>query len=600
MTRKKIRKISALIFCVVIAITVVIIPFNAGAASGRVVPSNVDYSVDLNKSQYVYICNKNSLGSKVGTEYYMTYTVESLSNETSIYQSGVIGTNIPNYTYPYLKLEKDQGGLYNYNTTSRNNADIMMRAGNTYFMKFTITETGYKYSVAWANDDAKRSKYIEFENVMGSLKNGYTAFGLWIDAYKTGADGRLIKVRCYDKNGNDLGVSVTPSSKAEVSRAKPLSSNLKVDHKYKVTLKKGANVAISSKKPSKCSKVYMEYTVESSNSKPYQSGVAITASPKLGYPYTDGYMKYEQLGIDAKTLDNGPLLTPGAKYLIIFDSKDDSLDVTIQKSLNGKNTFVYFPQTYGKYKKSSYLYRTLWLSGVSESEEIRLNCVLNDFKCYDETGKNLGIMINTNGTIEHFGEKEEYEGCEAMYYCDADRSSYAMYADKTIKYTDDSGTVNGTYRIEKDILTVTLEKGENRNYNYIYQYFTDENNKKYRRLHASKLIFDTGKGSKVATQEINLENGFIATEPEAPTLKDSVFEGWYTIDGKKFEFGKVIPNSITVYAKWSGKKYIQTESSLFSNVFSLPVPYIIGAVIILAAAVIFIIKISSKGDKNET
>ena len=62
--------------------------------------SNVDYSVDLDNTRFVYISNKKSIGTKVGTEYYMTYTVESMQMDALEHQ-GVCGATDPTRLVPF-------------------------------------------------------------------------------------------------------------------------------------------------------------------------------------------------------------------------------------------------------------------------------------------------------------------------------------------------------------------------------------------------------------------------------------------------------------------------------------------------------------------
>ena len=64
------------------------------------------------------------------------------------------------------------------------------------------------------------------------------------------------------------------------------------------------------------------------------------------------------------------------------------------------------------------------------------------------------------------------------------------------------------------------------------------------------VSFETGEGSKVATQRIT--EGEKATKPADPTRSGYTFAGWYTSNDYKtpFDFGKSIMSDTVVYAKW--------------------------------------------------
>ena len=269
--------------------------------------------------------------------------------------------------------------------------------------------------------------------------------------------------------------------------------------------------------------------------------------------------------------------------------------MTVQKTANGKTTLVGFQKVYGTYK-GTYNFRSIWLCGMAE-QDILMNAVLTDFKCYDSNGNNLGVQINDTSNCEviHYGEREDYAGCEAMYYCDEDASLYALYENKSLKYTEAEQTQDGTYRIDEYVMTAQFGDATKK-YDYLYQYFTDEDERVYRRLHACKLIFETGDGSEVKTQVLNGDNGFMPMKPNAPTLDGKVFEGWYTAEGEEFDFDNMVTESQTVYAKWDKITYTSmTESNTFSTG---KVICIVGAVVILGAAIACGTRIVIRGKKN--
>ena len=79
-------------------IVTMLAPMNVNAKEWDVKISNVDYAVELQNTRFVYICNQETIGSKVGTEYYMTYTVEGMELDEVEHQ-GVCGSSVPTQYY---------------------------------------------------------------------------------------------------------------------------------------------------------------------------------------------------------------------------------------------------------------------------------------------------------------------------------------------------------------------------------------------------------------------------------------------------------------------------------------------------------------------
>lgn len=63
------------------------------------------------------------------------------------------------------------------------------------------------------------------------------------------------------------------------------------------------------------------------------------------------------------------------------------------------------------------------------------------------------------------------------------------------------------------------------------------------------VIFDSNGGTAVDTQK-NVQYGTTATKPENPTREGYRFLGWFTKDGKAFDFSTPITKSMTLTAKW--------------------------------------------------
>lgn len=63
------------------------------------------------------------------------------------------------------------------------------------------------------------------------------------------------------------------------------------------------------------------------------------------------------------------------------------------------------------------------------------------------------------------------------------------------------------------------------------------------------VIFDSNGGTAVDTQK-NVQYGTTATKPENPTREGYRFLGWFTEDGKAFDFSTPVTKSMTLTAKW--------------------------------------------------
>lgn len=143
-------------------------------------------------------------------------------------------------------------------------------------------------------------------------------------------------------------------------------------------------------------------------------------------------------------------------------------------------------------------------------------------------------------------------------------------------------------------LTVNNKTNE---YDFLYRQFTDNDGLVYRRIRDCKVVFEAGEGTPVDTQILNAANLFKASKPADPTLKGKTFEGWYTIDGKEYNFDTMQTESITLYAKWSDVDYRQI-STVPSGTIPVGLPYILGGIAIFVAAVICGLIIIRKGKKN--
>lgn len=551
------------------AVTVLTACFCSGvqAKEWDVIRGETDYSVEMKDSSNVFICNRGTISDKVGTEYYMTYTVESMEAE-SFDANGILGTDQPTSRFPYVDSEdKSRGGLLYYSDTEH-----LLEKGYTYFFKFTITKDGYDYRVLRANKD--EDEYMKFRLSVGEAEADGKYFGVWLG--NRTMNGKLTRVRIYDKYGNDLGVQVSPGKNVSVGREQTFTKDTEIDHRYTVEIKDAYNLALSNQRVATGDKIYMQYKVKSSDSHVYQSGTILTDAPTANFPYLTGQLHYTAVELDPKIANDEPFLVEGAEYLFIFEKKSDYFDVIVQRTLNGKTTFVGLDTTYGTYMKEQE-YISLWFGG---NKELMVNAVLEDFKCYDSNKNNLGLQANKKDVkITHYGEIEDYAGCEAIYYADVDDSFYALYEDQSLKFTSNGDTEKGNYKVRESVLTTTI-KEKKTEYDYKYLFFTEESGKEYRRLQSYKVVFDTRGGSEVKTQILNAENGYQAMRPNEPTLKNNTFEGWYTSSGEEFDFDKIVTESVVVYAKWAETEYVD----MLQDIDYMPYIYIGISVVILLIA----------------
>lgn len=580
----RIRKISASLLLLVLLCGVVLSCFAFPASAAKVTPSQDSYTVSAqNMNSCLFVSNRISVGTEVGTEYFMTYTVKSMNvkGNTSTHQQGIIGTNVPGVAFPYTTPEKGKGGTMNFD---RNEA--LSEVGKTYFVKFTITSDGYDYVMGWAKGG--NSRYITFTDKVNEVTTNLGHFGVVFDFSFDYYDMELIKVHCYDKYGNDLGVQ-TNRSEAVVYVDQPMAKDTQVEHSYDVKVTDKVIMFIGNKYVPTSDTVYIEYTVKSGNqTKVEQAGYVLTDGPYLGFPYLNGYMSFNQYARDLNTMTPGPLLEEGASYVIRFEKKDDRLEVTGQKTVDGKTTLLEMKAEYGEYIKSQN-YIGLWLGGMNEHPN---SFELVNFKCYDSNKKNLGVWLNLGGEITHYGALENFEQLNGIFYNEKDGTFVELYDDKTAAVTDANGSrQEGTWSISDEMqLTLTVDE-EIFSYEYLYTHIKDSAGNTWNRLGDYTVTFDTGKGSRIAAQLVGLEQGHRAVKPEDPTLEGDSFMGWYTSNGEEYDFDAIVTGSVTLYAKWKNTEYQKIDAVQAEEPIS---PWVmIGAVVLLAgiaAAVLLVVR----------
>lgn len=575
--RKRINAKLSLLLGVVFLLGGIGCPSTAKADTVKI--SNEDYVVSYKDSVDIFLSNKKSIGSDIGTEVYLTYTVESV-DRCEKGQQGVVATAKPKVPFPY------SSGQMEYCQDKQ-----LLQEGYTYFYKFAVTKDGFEYTIIRAKGE--ESSYLTMPYSTGAKTDAMEHFGLWLGGGAVTA--KLTHVRCYDKDGNDLGVQLSRSTDASCARDVSYSKNTGLNHSYHVTVDNQVSVAISNLKAPTSDTVYMEYTVESSDTKIYQTGLIISQAPEANYPFNGtGYMIYGSV----PNKDDGSLLMEGAQYIICMERKNDEFVANVQRTYKGEKEVFSFPTPVGEYNKELD-YFSLWFG---EGLDYPVTCVLKDFKCYDSNNNNLGVQCNKKIDAEHSGEIEDYAGCDAVYYCEEDKSFIALYEEHKMTYTKEGKSTNGTYYISdlKDKV-LTLSYGEGKEvFDYLYKRFTSEDGRVYERMGTYKATFVTGSKDKIETQVLSAENGFVVMKPEDPKKDGSDFEGWTTKDGKDFDFNTIVTKSVTLYAKWSGEAEREMASMLTAKTVSDYSPYIsiVAGILILAGGMTGCVLLIRKGGKK--
>lgn len=525
--KKILKNAGAWVMLLVLCLTVIC---QNSIISEAVTPSSKDYRVVLNGARF-FIHNEKTVGSKVGTEYFMTYTVDSAKQKAT--QQGVIGTEDVTRNFPYTS-----GGFMRY---SQNNISLMDE-GATYFIKFTVVEDGYNYKIARAMGDQLEHVALERREGDSTDKMGY--FGLWLAYDKVEAE--LSNVRFYDADGNDLGVQIKfPSGNGYVMQeGVKLEKTKGVNHLYEVKVTEGRNIAISNVKVPTSSTIYMEYKVDSAEYLLNQNGIALSNEPKSDYPHRHGILKH----VTHTEIKNSiELLQVGAEYIIRIERGAKDFDVTVQRTKGNQTDLFMINLPAGTYD-STFPFVSLWFGAGGQTSA---TFHLKDFKIYDANKNNLGVQCNVNSEITHTGELEDYAGCEAAYYCEENGNFIALYENQTMKHTKDAVTEDAKYTIVDNVMKASYAKGVE-TYEYLYRRITDNESKIYNRLYNYQVNFVTGTDTEIPTQNLTNETGYQAMRPDQPTLEGYEFQGWYTSDKKEFDFNTIVTESTTLYAKWSG------------------------------------------------
>jgi len=488
-----------------------------------------------------FLCNKKTIGSEPGTEYYLTYTVSSC--ESAGAQYGVAGTDDPQRNYPY----SDNHGMLFYDLAEEKSGknDILLQ-GYTYFIKFTALESGFRYTAARAKGE--ESEYIVFQSRTVNekpVKCGY--YGIWLAVGNTVAT--LSNVHFYDRNGNDLGVW-SPKSRATITDGSLLKKDTDIPRWYTIKASGMSNLALSNKIPLTTNKMFIEYSVKSSKSVINQSGIAFSNDPLANYPHGSGMLRYEGKG--EKTTGD-VLLKPGASYIIMLEKSEEGFSALVQMTLNGKTTISVLPSLYGTFDPDSQFF-SLW---IGEGHETKVDFTIENVKFYDENHKDLEIQSNNSSvSFRRLGALVDYDGCEAMYYCKENDAFYLLYKDSTYKYSSEKSQSEGTYSVANGKIRFSARDEAS----YLFKKIKEENGDTYERLYTYTVSFVP----EVKTQTLSLKNGYYAKNPGEPSKKNCSFVSWCTSDGMTFNFDNIVTESTELYAKWrdkDGNEFLETLST---------------------------------------
>ena len=527
MKKKFLKRMSILAFGFILLCSSVLVQ-----AEEEITPSNVYYDVTLRDASGVFIGNKTAVDWKVGDSYFLTYTVSSLTKDATA-QCGVMVTPDRDGQFPY----KEGGMLFDQKS-------LICEEGYTYFFRFDVTEDGFEYVAGKANDDG--SSYVKFPHTYGQIDTKAPYFGIWIGEGE-GVSAELIQVRCYDKNGTDLGVYAPAASAISISEMTTMEN---INHSYAFSVVEANCVAFGAARKTESDVIFMEYTVSNVKAENLdQSGALMTNDLKTQYPHGSnmGYLNYtpHQESAECK------LITEGAHYLVRFECGEKKFDVLVKRTLsNGAVDYFSFNHFAGAYS-DTYGYVAMWIGNMCS-----LTADFTDVKCYDIEGNNLGIQTNKNVKVQHFGDLEDYSQCEAVYYCKENDTYIALENDCVAsRRIDGEVTADmGSYSIRDSIMTLKIGN-KTEEFDYLYEFFTDKDDNKYVRLREWNVTFKSKRigGDVLETVQVTAENGFKVEVPEEPTRKGHTFVNWIEGDGQAYNFAEVVTEAKTLYASWDGE-----------------------------------------------
>lgn len=557
---------------------VLAIPMFIGYAqtAEAVTASKTDYDAFI-KGRQVYLCNKEPVDSKNGSEYFLTYTVKSVGKQSQRHAIAV--TDDCKKDWPF-----EDGGFMRYSDTQQH----LLQEGATYFMKIKVATGGFRYEITRAKGD--KVEELILEEYYGKHEEQTKFFGLFFDG---NTEAELTRIRCYDANGKDLGVQLANNgvnlNRLVLKTDEWLKKDKKIATSYDVTVTNQYNVGISNLRIPTTKKIYMEYTVESADYLLSEEGVVLSDAPQREAVYEFGVYRYNRFEEKQKQVS---LLEVGASYIICMEYTDEGFSHYVQKTKDGKQTrYMFYDEYKPNFDGRAHYYSLFFGNGGKALATFHLT----DFKCYDDNKNNLGVQCNKSFVVKSMNGIEDYAGCEAVYYCEKTGDSFALYADQSIKFTKGGVEEQGTYQVSDNVITIKFA-ATTKTFDYLYRKITDDEGNEYRRLYNYKVTFVTGTDDEIPAQELSNKLGYFVMRPTDPKKDGKKFEGWYTKKGKSFDFDKMVTESITLYAKFEGEKLpiakVDTASSF----------WLIGgiALAVIAAGTVTTLVIVRKGKKRES
>ena len=191
--KKKLKHIVAMAFAFVLLFTA----FPAQAAEEQIKISDKEYAVVMKDAANALLCNKTPVSGTVGTKVFLTYTVHKENSDYAT-TSGVTGTPRADGTWPC-----SYGSLL-WSSSPRETGGNLFDEGYTYIFRLERTEEGFTYQGLKMKGD----KVSNIQFTKGDAYNDeYYYYGIWTGGTgKDTVDVVLTHVRCYDENGNDLGL----------------------------------------------------------------------------------------------------------------------------------------------------------------------------------------------------------------------------------------------------------------------------------------------------------------------------------------------------------------------------------------------------------
>ena len=573
----------ALVFCMVLLCSSIF-----AYAQEDITRGGVDYEVVIQDASYVFIGNDKPVDWEVGDKYFLAYTVEKVT-QNDVVQSGMLTTDNRELHHPYTS-----GGL------QYAQKNLLCEEGYTYFLRFEVSEEGMKYVAAKANAKTGESEYIRLPYQAGDLKKKTPYFGLWLGEMGK-VTAKLSHVRCYDQNGNNLGIFGNKSLGVlaiDESRITPMKG---IEHTYAFSLEDASTIFFGSARKSDSDTIFMEYTIKNVKAQNIgQTGAVMTKDTTVDYPHTTdyGYLNYQQHTAETEA---PRLVSEGAHYLVRFDRTDKAFEVLIKRTMpDGAVDYFSFPHFYGT-ESTKWPYVGIWIG-----EKCSLTADFVDVKCYDAEGNNLAITTNRGVLVEHFGNLEDYSKCEAVYYCEANETFISLDDEcNASRKVDGEEVANmGTYSIRKTTLSLNIA-GETEEFDYVYTALTDKEGNRYVRLKETKVTFYSRflDGKILETVEVTPENGFKVAKPENPQNDGHTFLCWKTAENKEYDFDSVVTGATELYASWEGEDAWDTVGAMVVSNAPLVITIAVSAILVVATVISIVLIGRRKKDgkaKEET